>query len=438
MIQLSAYGERVVDRINLIGYWIAFVVSIRNFDVCLRQYRRTRGKIHIANMAQVAVFLLHKILYGIIPLFEISTCAYFPLLISLWHLNYLLFYTVMFMRLIILEPDFHSRWIKVIGILLIVARFSVWPLELAYVPLQTRLMKQPMIQGGSCWAEWGNGVTILSFVTDTLANLFLSGMFVRRLYLHIRTSKRVMSRQNRVIEHIARKSLWCLILTFVDNLVMNILKITSFLGNRSDAFTVYFALIESTLLVEALRIDYTRLENQAFCEHCGMAIRPPTDDHKRSPNNPNNNPNNNDYLNVSLKIPDSFTAPLDGNNGYTSPTSNSMVVQDLSSDRGKTPSTRHFIQEQSGEYCPMSAVISIDPDLLPPPSGSTPSYDFPSVSSNMHDTASAPSIVHDFKSNRYFKRGVTDRESLVDPTKTFSSAHLTHRPEWSNNEFRMF
>ena len=60
----------------------------------------------------------------------------------------------MFMRLIILEPDFHSRWIKVIGILLIVARFSVWPLELAYVPLQTRLMKQPMIQGGSCWAEW--------------------------------------------------------------------------------------------------------------------------------------------------------------------------------------------------------------------------------------------------------------------------------------------
>ena len=43
-----------------------------------------------------------------------------------------------------------------------------------------------------------------------------------------------MSRQNRVIEHIARKSLWCLILTFVDNLVMNILKVTTFLGNRSD------------------------------------------------------------------------------------------------------------------------------------------------------------------------------------------------------------
>ena len=44
MIQLSAYGERVVDRFNMIGYWIAIAVSIRNFDVCLRQYRRTRGK----------------------------------------------------------------------------------------------------------------------------------------------------------------------------------------------------------------------------------------------------------------------------------------------------------------------------------------------------------------------------------------------------------
>ena len=207
-------------------------------------------------------------------------------------------------------------------------------------------------------------------------------------------------------------------------------------------------MIESTLLVEALRIDYTRLENQAFCEHCGMAIRPPTDDHKRLPNNPNTNTNNNDYLNVSLKIPDSFAAPVDDanmyNHGYTSPTSNSMIVQDMSSDGGKTPSTRQFIQEQSGEYCPMSAVISIDPDLLPPPSVSTPSYDFPSVSSNMRDTASAPSVVHNFKSNRPFKRGATDRESLVDPTRaydptrTFGSTHLTHRPEWSNNEFRMF
>lgn len=102
MIQLSAYGERVVDRLSMLGMWLAVVVSIRNFYVCFRQYKRTRGKMylsssfhlaldaygssslysHIVNMAQVAVLCVHRFLYGIIPLFEISTCIYFPLLVS--------------------------------------------------------------------------------------------------------------------------------------------------------------------------------------------------------------------------------------------------------------------------------------------------------------------------------------------------------------------
>lgn len=80
----------------------------------------------------------------------------------------------------------------------------------------------------------GAGVIILNFVGDVLANLFLSGMFVRRLFLHIRLSKSVMTRQNRLIEHIARKSLMCLIFTFVINLAMNLLKLTRFIGDRSD------------------------------------------------------------------------------------------------------------------------------------------------------------------------------------------------------------
>lgn len=80
----------------------------------------------------------------------------------------------------------------------------------------------------------GAGVIILNFVGDVLANLFLSGMFVRRLFLHIRLSKSVMTRQNRLIEHIARKSLLCLIFTFVINLAMNLLKLTRFIGDRSD------------------------------------------------------------------------------------------------------------------------------------------------------------------------------------------------------------
>lgn len=43
-----------------------------------------------------------------------------------------------------------------------------------------------------------------------------------------------MSHRNQVIEYIARKSLICLILTFVVNLIMNLFKVTRFIGDRSD------------------------------------------------------------------------------------------------------------------------------------------------------------------------------------------------------------
>lgn len=43
-----------------------------------------------------------------------------------------------------------------------------------------------------------------------------------------------MTRKNRLIEYLARKSLICFILTFIFNLAMNLLKVTTFLGNRSD------------------------------------------------------------------------------------------------------------------------------------------------------------------------------------------------------------
>lgn len=84
------------------------------------------------------------------------------------------------MRLIILEPDYHSRWIKVVGIIFIAIRFAVWPYELAEWRLQEMIMRQPVQLGATCWAEWGQGVIILNFLSDVLANLFLSGMFVRR------------------------------------------------------------------------------------------------------------------------------------------------------------------------------------------------------------------------------------------------------------------
>ncbi|KAI9486303.1 MAG: hypothetical protein EXX96DRAFT_548580 [Benjaminiella poitrasii] len=271
-VQLTEYGERVMDRINMIGMWLVVVICVRNFFVCFRQYKRTRGSIHLMNIGQVVILFIHRFIYGLVPLFEITTCAFWPFLVSLWHLNYILIYSIMFKRLVVLESDKHSRRIKIVGILLITLRFADWPYELAFHSLQQEIMNQQVESGSNCLAQWGKGVIILNFVADILANLFLSGMFVRRLYTHILNSRKVMSHRNQVIEYIARKSLICLILTIVVNLAMNLLKVTNFVGNRSDTFTAYFEIIESTLLVEALRVDYTRLPEQSFCEHCGMVL----------------------------------------------------------------------------------------------------------------------------------------------------------------------
>jgi hypothetical protein len=52
--------------------------------------------------------------------------------------------------------------------------------------------------------------------------------------MHLNSSKTFLSQRNRVIEGIARKSLICFTLTFFVNLAMNILKVTAFIGDRSD------------------------------------------------------------------------------------------------------------------------------------------------------------------------------------------------------------
>ncbi|KAI8072993.1 hypothetical protein BC940DRAFT_126975 [Gongronella butleri] len=173
----------------------------------------------------------------------------------------------MFMRLIILESGRNAMWIKIVGVCLIIVRFADWPYELAVREVDN---KGVTAQDGYCWAQWEMNVLILNFVGDALANLFLSGMFVRRLYKHISSTKNTNTPQNQMIEHIARKSLVCLILTFFVNLTMNVLKVTSYLGTYSDAFTVYFELVESTLLVEALRVD-EHIRSAVGCSHCGKS-----------------------------------------------------------------------------------------------------------------------------------------------------------------------
>ncbi|KAI8099347.1 uncharacterized protein BX664DRAFT_321052 [Halteromyces radiatus] len=183
----------------------------------------------------------------------------------------MLFYVVMFQRLIILESDRHSRWIKLVGLLLIGVRFADWPYELIAHQLNTDTSNsQSIFTGGSCWAQWQLGVLIVNFIGDAVANIFLSGMFVRRLYKHIRSTQSSGTPQNKMISYIARKSLLCLILTFFVNLAMNLLKVTTFLGEYSDAFTVFFELAESTLLVEALRVD-DQLKATVGCSQCGKS-----------------------------------------------------------------------------------------------------------------------------------------------------------------------
>ncbi|KAI9260140.1 hypothetical protein BY458DRAFT_516684 [Sporodiniella umbellata] len=304
MIESSEFSIRILDRISMIGMWIAVVVSVRNLTVAYRQYRRTRGVIHLVNISQVVVLFVHRFIFGLVPVFEITTCRFWPLLVSLWHLDYILMYLTMFKRLLILETEQNSRWIKLVGFILIALRFADWPYELAFYSIQQQLMAQQVQSGANCLAAWGTGVIILNFVSDSLATLFLSGMFVRRLYVHIKRSQSVITQRNKVIEYIARKSLLCLIFTFVINLAMNILKVADFAGNRSDTFTVYFQLIESTLLVEALRIDYTYLTDQSFCEHCGMVIHS-----KNSQKNSNNLPvSKNGRVRLPSQPNDSFMA----------------------------------------------------------------------------------------------------------------------------------
>lgn len=60
----------------------------------------------------------------------------------------------MFKRLLILESDRDSLWIKIVGIFLITVRFADWPYELAFHSLQQKLMSQEVEFGSNCLAQW--------------------------------------------------------------------------------------------------------------------------------------------------------------------------------------------------------------------------------------------------------------------------------------------
>ncbi|CAO3673077.1 unnamed protein product [Umbelopsis vinacea] len=194
-----------------------------------------------------------------------------------------------------------------IGVCLIVIRFADWPFELAYRSIVFKVSSQSATDGQTCWASWGTGVVLLNFVGDVLANLFLSGLFLGRLYQHYKTQKGLTTTQNPLIGIVVRKSLYCFILTFIINLIMNILKISMFIGNQSDALTVGFEVIESTLLVEALRFEPEKMGTHAYCQNCGIIVDSKQYRHKQS-NHLNDPPAHPDML------PDFPMDLINGNN----------------------------------------------------------------------------------------------------------------------------
>jgi hypothetical protein len=73
---------------------------------------------------------------------------------NLYKIDYILIYLTMFKRLLILETDQNSRWIKMFGFLLIAFRFADWPYELAFYSIQQELMDQQVESGANCLAAW--------------------------------------------------------------------------------------------------------------------------------------------------------------------------------------------------------------------------------------------------------------------------------------------
>lgn len=61
----------------------------------------------------------------------------------------------MFQRLIILEADHHSKWIKLVGLLFIAVRFADWPYELTLHQLSNNNVgSSSVFTQGTCWAQW--------------------------------------------------------------------------------------------------------------------------------------------------------------------------------------------------------------------------------------------------------------------------------------------
>ncbi|RUS19491.1 hypothetical protein BC937DRAFT_87394 [Endogone sp. FLAS-F59071] len=182
--------------------------------------------------------------------------------------------------LVVVENPQQARMIKIIGGFLLLLRFADWPYEISTYYLSLSATNNESFQPAAdqpvvCYVAWEPGVLYLGFIADTLANLFFGGLFLYRLRKHLAEYRWVTHYGDNLddrIEKLARKSLICLIIGICCNLVMNLLKITSYIGAASDDLTCYFNIAESTLVVEALRGDPYKAASDYVCENCGIQM----------------------------------------------------------------------------------------------------------------------------------------------------------------------
>ncbi|CAO3618777.1 unnamed protein product [Cunninghamella blakesleeana] len=386
---------------------------------------------------------------------------------SYFYIAYILFYVVMFQRLIILEANHHSLWIKLVGIFLILLRFSDWPYELVLY-IKTNTENPSTLLGNTCWASWQQGILIVNFISDILANLFLSGMFIRRLYKHINSSK-ASTPQNQMIEYIARKSLICLILTFFVNLIMNLFKITSFLGPYSDAFTVYFELIESTLLVEALRVD-ENLRATVGCSQCRKSSNGlETKNDKNPPHSQKRSIlqfNSFDFVPLEER-PSLNESYQHNNNRYSTNGSGNGGRRRYNSNTTSSDFdlANHLQSNNSNHYTnDLEEIIEMNPSALEkhsnhnnekvnnsnyqhkPTSATTNTLSSHSLSSTSPSTTAIisnqpnpPSPVAQQQHHHQWQQQQNNNgnNNSIRPVETLSSTLVNH-PEWNNNDYRSF
>ncbi|SAM03854.1 hypothetical protein [Absidia glauca] len=264
---------------------------------------------------------------------------------------------------------------------------------------------------------------------DAIANLFLSGMFVRRLYKHIRSTQS-STPQNQMIEYIARKSLTCLALTFFVNLAMNLLKVTTFIGEYSDAFTVFFELAESTLLVEALRVD-DQLKATVGCSQCGKSSG---QIEKRYDQNPSQKRSRLPQFSTFDFVPleerhstsDAFRKHTNSDDHHPHVTSYSTNTTTATGGRRGTNTMDDSTRMR----------YSVDSTITSPERSATRHGNTSTISKRSMDVTSNGSYSAGYASPSPSASTQLQSSGVTRPLDTLSRS-LVHHPEWNNNDYRM-